>query len=301
LKQGRELIRKQKYAEAISLLQKVHEQDPKDEDALELLGIASFLGKQFECARDAFEELTQLNSGHTQAWVNLGAVLNRMGEHKKAADSLRRAIQKDRKCAEGYYNLGIAQRGLGLNTMAISAYKEAIKIKPDLIEAHLNLGNIYVDMKNLGLALQCFQTALRHDPTSKKAKSSLEKAQASQKDARKVTSPFGRLVNVDELEKQQATTEPRQLSADARAAERELVQGITKKVRAAAKELVPLLDDALNIQLHRLQRIVLQDEGRLSSSEPAELFAESLANLQRLKATISDDLRELRQQIGQKG
>lgn len=297
LKNCRALVREQKFPVAIKHLQILLEQDAENEDVLELLGLAKFLSKDLEGARDTFEQLTRINPAHIKAWVNLGAVHNRMGDHRKAVDVLRRTLQKDRKCAEAYYNMGIAQRAMNFNTMAISAYKEAIKLKPDLVEAHLNLGNIYVDMKNMGLALQCFQAALKHDPNSKKAKTSLENAMSNQKTLRKSTSPFGRLVDVDELDKQNAEVTRRVLSAGDRVSERELVQAVTKKVRTSAKELVPILEEALPGQLHRLERIVLQTDNKLSSAEHFESFEESLVLLDDLKTSITNELNQLREQL----
>ena len=297
LQQGRELIRSKKYAEAIELLQKLLESDPKEEDVLEMLGMAFFFSKQYTSARDTFERLTKANPMHLNGWVNLGAILNRLGEHKKAIDALRRAVQRDRRCAEGFYNMGIAQRALNLNTMAISAYKEAIKLKPDLIEAHLNLGNIYADMKNMGLALQCFLNALKQDPNSAKAKASLEKVQLTQKAARREASPFGRLVDVRELDKQLRATGPRTLEPAPRNEERELVQTVTKQIRHSAKELVPILTESLQAQLHRLQRDVLQSEARLASGEHIEFFSQTISDLQRLKTIVAEGLGEIREHL----
>jgi tetratricopeptide (TPR) repeat protein len=297
LKNCRTLVREQKFPVAIKHLQILLERDAENEDVLELLGLAKFLSKDLEGARDTFEELTRINPAHIKAWVNLGAILNRLGDHRKAVDILRRTLQKDRKCAEAYYNMGIAQRAMNFNTMAISAYKEAIKLKPDLVEAHLNLGNIYVDMKNMGLALQCFQAALKHDPNSKKAKTSLENAMSNQKTLRKSTSPFGRLVDVDELDKQNAEVTRRVLSAADRVSERELVQDVTKKVRTNAKELAPMLAETLPGQLHRLERIVLQTDTKLSSAEHFESFEESLVLLDDLKISITNELNQLREQL----
>ncbi len=297
LRHARDLIRKRRYADAAEFLQKLQEADPKDEDVLELLGMARFFDDDLDAARKTFEELTQLNPGHTKAWVNLGAILNRTGEFKKAVEVLRRALQKDRKCAEGYYNMGIAQRGQNLNTMAISAYKEAIKLKPDMVEAHLNLGNIYVQMKNMGLALQCFQTALRYDPESKKAKLCLENAHSTQKSARKTASPFGRLVDGTETNQQPGSSGPRVLEPAERTAERELVQDVTKKVRSSAKALVPALEESLPGQMHRLQRIVLQSENRLSSAEQVESFTQLLDDIGQLKASIAAGLQEVREHL----
>lgn len=295
--QARSLMRAKEYQKAVSVLRNLLEKDSSDEDVMELLGMACFFMKDYEGARDAFEQLTRHNSGHTKAWVNLGAVLNRQGEYKKAVDALRRAVQKDRRCAEGYYNMGIAQKGLNLLTMAISAYKEAIKLKPDLVDAHINLGNIYAEMKNLGLAQKCFLDALKHDPQSKKAQSCLEKIQATQKVARKETSPFGRLVNVAELDRQLKTSGPRVLDALARQAERDLVQAVTKKIRPSAKEIPTVLQESLHAQLHRLERIVLQSENRLSSTEQIEFFEQTVNDLHRMKAVINDGIAELREHL----
>jgi tetratricopeptide (TPR) repeat protein len=297
LKLSRDLFRQKRYAEAAEILQIMLEKDPRDEVVLEMLGMARFYNKEFQAAREIFERHTKQNSGHAQAWVNLGAVLNRLGEFRKAVEALRRALQKDRKCAEAYYNMGIAQRGQNMNTMAISAYKEALKLKPNLIEAHLNLGNIYVDMKNMGLALRCFQTAVQLDPDSKKARSSLEKAQINQKNARREVSPFGRLVNIEELDRQNVETGPRELDAAGRRAERELVQEVTRKVRAGTKEMLPMLEETLHSQLHRLERIVLQSEVRLSSAENIESFSQTLGDLLRLRSVVKEGLNEIREHL----
>lgn len=300
LQKARTLMRAREYPKAISLLQDLLEKD-SCEDAMELLGMACFFAKDFDKARDAFEMLTRHNPGHTKGWVNLGAVLNRQGEYKKAIEALRRAVQKDRRCAEGYYNMGIAQKGLNLLTMAISAYKEAIKLKPDLVDAHVNLGNIYAEMKNLGLAQKCFTEALRHDPQSKKAQSCLDKIHATQKVVRKESSPFGRLVNVEELDRQTQTSGPRLMDAMARQAERDLVQAVTKKIRPSAKEIVPLLQESLHSQLHRLERIVLQTENRLSSSEQLEFFEQTVNDLHRMKTVINGGISELREHLSGNG
>ena len=298
LRESRELIRAQKYAEACQQLQKLLEEDPKEEDALELLGMASFFQKKLEPARECFERLTQLNPAHTKAWVNLGAILNRMGEHKKATDVLRRALQRDRKCAEAYYNMAIAHRALQMNTMAISAYKEAVKLEPKMVDAHINLGNIYMDMKNVGLAVKCFQTALRHEPTSAKAKRCLETAQSTQKTSRKEASPFGRLVDVADLDRQQHMTNSRVLDSAARLAERETVQKNTKIVRTSAREMIETLENSVPQQLHRLKIAILHAEEHLDATDLLQNLETSIQELSRqqdILESASDQMRECMQ------
>ncbi len=279
LRESRELIRAQKYAEACHHLQKLLEEDPKEEDALELLGMTNFFQQKLEPARECFERLTQLNPAHTKAWVNLGAILNRMGEYKKATDVLRRALQRDRKCAEAYYNMGIAHRALQMNTMAISAYKEAIKLTPSMVDAHINLGNIYMDMKNVGLALQCFQAALRHEPGSAKAKKCLETAQSTQKTSRKEASPFGRLVDVADLARQQQLMKSRVLDSATRLAGRESIQKQSKIMRTTAREMIAALEGTLPQQLHRLKIAILHVDEHLDATDLLQQLETSIQEL----------------------
>lgn len=292
---SRKLIQSQKFAEACEHLQKLLEDDPKDEDALELLGMANFFQKKLEPARDCFERLTQLNPSHTKAWVNLGAIHNRMGDHRKSTEVLRRALQRDRKCAEAYYNLGIAHRAMQMNTMAISAYKEALKLAPEMIDAHINLGNIYMDMKNIGLALQCFQAALRNQPDSVKARRCLETAQSMQKTARKEASPFGRLVDVAELSRQKDMSNPRELDESTRLAERNAVQKQTKLARACAREFIAQLETALPQQLHRLNIAFLHVEEHLDATDllsQLTICMEELTRHQEILRTASKQMQE---------
>ena len=295
LRESRELIRAQKYAEACEQLQKLLKDDPKEEEALELLGMASFFQKKFEPARACFEQLTQLNPAHTKAWVNLGAILNRMGEHKKATDVLRRALQRDRKCAEAYYNMGIAHRALQMNTMAISAYKEAIKLVPKMLDAHINLGNIYMEMKNVGLALRCFQTALTHEPGSAKAQRCLETAQSTQKTLRKEASPFGRLVNVADLDRQQNITNSRMLNSAKRQAERETVQTNTKILRTSAREMIEMLEATIPQQLHRLKIAILHAAEHHDETQLLHTIGSNIQELNRHQAIIKSETDQMQE------
>lgn len=298
LRESRELIRAQKYAEAGIQLQKLLEIDPKEEDALELLGMVSFFQQKLEPARECFERLTQLNPSHTKAWVNLGAILNRMGEYKKATDALRRALQRDRKCSEAYYNMGIAHRAMQMNTMAISAYKEAVKLTPRMVDAHINLGNIYMEMKNVGLAMQCFQTALRHDPGSAKAKRCLETAQSKQKISRKEASPFGRLVDVAALARQQHITSSRILDSSIRLAERETIQKHSKIARTSAKDMIAVLEADLPQELHRLKIAILHVEEHLDATDllkKLETSADELKSHQNTLLSTSEQIQKCMQ------
>ena len=82
----------------------------------------------------------------------------------------------------------------------------------------------------------------------------------TQKTSRKEASPFGRLVDVADLDRQQHMTSSRELDSAARLAERETVQKHSKIVRTSAREMIAMLEDTLPQQLHRLKIAILHAE-----------------------------------------
>ncbi|MCA9059695.1 MAG: tetratricopeptide repeat protein, partial [Planctomycetaceae bacterium] len=293
IQQAKALIRQRKFPDAIRMLKKLHEADPRDGDIHELLGTAHFIAGQLEEARDVLERLTREDSSRVKAWVNLGAVLNRLGEFRKANDALRRALQKDRRCAEAYYNMGIAQKGAGLNTMAINAYKEAVKLAPTMVDAHMNLGKLYAEMNNSRQATMCFQAVLDIEPEHSKAKLLLERTQSTSKAAKKAASPFGRLVDIDKLNQSDTSTVPRQLDAATRNTEREYVREVSRQIRRDARDLIPLLDEQLHTNLHQLQMIALHSDDRTADPAIYDHFVETISGIQELHDRMSTDLGRL--------
>jgi|GEM_PF-372422 len=294
LAQARKLIRSGHPADAVALLQKLPIPAAETEDALALLGSAQFLSKDLKAARSSFEKLTQLHPAFPGGWVNLGAVLNKLGEHKKAVEALRRAIQKDSKCADAYFNMGIAQKAMNLTTMAINAWREAIRLNPDFFDAHFNLARLYGELKNLSMARKCVQDAIKLRPDSVRAQALLASLQTQQIESKKKESPFGRLVNTAELDRQAVSTSARVLTAARRQTERELVQDVTKKIRQDARDLVPLLDETLAGSLHRLQRLIRDPLAPNHGEWPLEGFSQALRHLEEKMAVVTGGLDELR-------
>jgi tetratricopeptide (TPR) repeat protein len=291
------LIRNRDLKGAAALLQELLVASPAGVELLELLGKVQFLQKQPQQARETFEKLTQIDPLHAPGWINLGALLNQLGEHKRAADALRRGLQRDRNNAEAYFNLGVAQKSLQMKSMAISAFKEAIRLKPAMIDAHLNLGAIYTEMNNHSLAQQSYGNALKQDPESRKAKALLEQSQQTQRENRRSQSPFGRLVDVDELSEQDELPQTRVLDIAERRAERELIQTVTKRIRQDAKGIPVILSETLQQNLHQLQVAVMHSEERIARPELHQKLVESMNSLRELRTSVAAGIAELRSHI----
>jgi len=121
-----------------------------------------------------FKEVTRLDPLRAGAYINLGAVYNKLDQIDEAIGALRRGIQLDQNRAEGYYNLGLVYRRKGQIDLGIQAYREATRVKPNMPDAHYNLANLYLEKGNYNLALLHYQHALEYRPNWEKALNGLE-------------------------------------------------------------------------------------------------------------------------------
>ncbi len=142
------------------------------------LATVSFLKGELQNAVYHFKEVTRLDPHRAGAFINLGAVYNRLDQVDEAIQVLRRGIQLDSHRAEGYYNLGLAYKRKKQGDLAIQAYHEAVRINPAMSDAHLNLANAYLDRGQFGQAVTHYQHALDLHPDWDKAISGMEQAEA---------------------------------------------------------------------------------------------------------------------------
>src|SRR5262245_44050090 len=80
-------------------------QRPEHVDAHYGMATVCFLLGDLPGAVQHFKQVTQLDAARAGAFINLGAVLNRLEQFDDAIVALRRGIQLDMNRAEGYYNL----------------------------------------------------------------------------------------------------------------------------------------------------------------------------------------------------
>ena len=141
------------------------------------LATVCFLLNDLPSAAHHFKEVTRLDPLRAGAFINLGAVYNRLDQLDDAIQALRRGIQLDTHRAEGYYNLGLAYRRKGQPELAIQAYREAARANPRMADAHLNLANIYLEQEQYGLAMAHYKQALEVRPKWDKAENGLTQAE----------------------------------------------------------------------------------------------------------------------------
>ncbi len=286
LEQGR-------FGEAIPLFLQAIDRNSDLASAHEGLALASSLSQDWPTAEKHFAKVIQLQPLQARHYINLGTMYNRKGDFQKAVDTLRRALQRDRKSPHGYFNLGLAYRKLKQPAMAVSAYKEAIRIAPEFAEAYLNLANVMVDMGSLQQAVQMFKKALEIRPDLKKAQAGLEKAEAAHQEAKAAESPLGRLVATEARAKAVPVME-RELSEDERDADRAAIRQLMDELDQQTRECAEHLESSLERKLHDVQVLITSNQIDTTLTRASSEFRSAFEQWQKLRQQLRRKVLELR-------
>ena len=252
--QGKNELARQCFQQALSLV-------ADNPDLHYGMATVCFLLNDLPSSAYHFKEVTRLDPQRAGAYINLGAVYNRLEQYDEAIPFLRRGIQLDMNRAEGYYNLGLVYRRKGQPDMAIQAYREAVRVNPRMADAHFNIANIYLEMGQYRSAVSHYRQALEIRPNWEKAFRGLGQAETAiatqQGDAQSEPVP------VQEPEKDPSSEHPtlaidpnrlvdpevhgnalriaHQSTIEAQTQGVQLLEGLEKEVEPAIKELSILL------------------------------------------------------------
>ena len=179
-KQAQEAVSKGQYQEARQIYQQALGYRSDSPEVHYGIATACFLLGDTHSAVYHFKEVIRIDPLRAGAYINLGAVYNRLGQYDESLAILRRGIQLDTNRAEGYYNLALVYKQLGQTDMAINAYREAVRLNPKMYDAHYNLGNIFFEKGQLALAIAHYKQAMEIRPNWEKGKTALDAAMAAQ-------------------------------------------------------------------------------------------------------------------------
>jgi tetratricopeptide (TPR) repeat protein len=189
-----------RLSEAEALYRSLLKKDPRNADALHLLGMVTHQsGNQAEAERlirkaiavdnkaaffhlnlgnvlkeqgkreeaiGSFRKAISLQPGMAEAHYNLANELYANNEPESAVAHYTKAVQADPHLADAHYNLGIALQRLERTQDALSSYSRAIEIQPDHHNAHYNLGLLYQELNRFDEAVTHYTHALKSDPNN---------------------------------------------------------------------------------------------------------------------------------------
>ncbi len=150
--------------QAEAIYREVLRVEPKNADALHLLGmIAHQVGKN-EAAIELIEKAIAVNRAVPIYHSNAGVVYHTLNRLDKAIACYRRALSLNSNDHMALTNLGTALKDQGKLEEAIACHQRALSLKPDYYLAHTNLGSVLQDQGKIEDAIVCYQHALSINP-----------------------------------------------------------------------------------------------------------------------------------------
>ena len=164
LKRGLALQENGLLDEAKVIFEKVLASNPRNFDALHLLGINAAQTQNYIQALKLFDKSLQVNPGSIYALMNKGNVLLEIKRFESALQNYSQAIRMQPEVAEVYYNQGNAFLYLNRFKEAVASYDKAIDLDPSHARAFNNRGNALTSLKLLQPALASYRNARKINP-----------------------------------------------------------------------------------------------------------------------------------------
>ncbi|WP_434623017.1 tetratricopeptide repeat protein [Azospirillum sp. B2RO_4] len=152
--------------------------DPRNADALHLLGVAALQSGRADEAVTLIGKALAQTKGVADYWDNLGSALSSAGRPADAVQAHRNAATLDPQGAQRRHNLGNALAVLGRHDEAEGAFAAALTLKPDYAKAWYNLGNGHAARHRHGDAVTALDHAVRLAPGMVEAHNNLGDALA---------------------------------------------------------------------------------------------------------------------------
>lgn len=141
LQEARRLAQSGRTAEAKALLTRVLQIEPRQPDALQLMGLIARREGQLAAALAWFNQSLAANHAQPNAHNNLGNVLKALNRLEEAIQAYREAVRQKPDYVDAWINLGLALAAVDKHEMAVKAYSQALFRQPSNARALNALGS----------------------------------------------------------------------------------------------------------------------------------------------------------------
>jgi Flp pilus assembly protein TadD len=179
---GRELVRRQRIAEALPHLRAAAELGPDTAGKHSDLAVALERLGRFPEATDAYARAVRESPADPRFRNYLGVALMKQGRFDEAVAELRRAVALRADSHEAHKNLGAALARQGKDAEAIDQFEEALRLSPAFADAHEGLGLAFMRRGDLPRAIREFRAALTQSRDPAEVRNNLGVALARQGD-----------------------------------------------------------------------------------------------------------------------
>ncbi len=150
--------------EAARLYQEVLRANPRNFNALQLLGFVHFQRGEFADAERIMEKAIRINPTSVDALYNRGCALQALERPKEALQCFGKALTVKPDFVPAHLNRGNVLSQLGRHDEALASYDKALALQPDSAEAQLNRGNVLMELKRPADALSSYERAVAREP-----------------------------------------------------------------------------------------------------------------------------------------
>jgi len=161
---GRASRELQRFTESIKLLRKAIKLAPKHAAAHSYLGQTLKDQGRAEEALASFNRAISCQPDLMEAYVNCADLLMALSWPTQAIETYDRALAVRPNFFEGYCNRGVALEATGRFEEAVKSYDHAIALRPDVAVVHANRGNALAALGHHGAAVESFDRALANRP-----------------------------------------------------------------------------------------------------------------------------------------
>ena len=150
-------------AQAGIIYKRILDVDPKNVDALHLLGLVSHQSGQSATAITLIKRALKISPNQPDFLRNLGNILRESGQFEEATRICQYIIQLQPESAEIYTLLGLTLRDSMQLEEAVQAYFQAIRINPVYDDVYNHLGNVLQEQGKLEESIQAYHKAIALD------------------------------------------------------------------------------------------------------------------------------------------
>jgi protein O-GlcNAc transferase len=162
-----------RFDRAEELYRRVLKSDPRQPDALHLLGMAAFGRGSPEEGRELVLQAIEAKPNEAVFHSNLGIVLEALRRWNEAEAAYRQSLRLNPNNPPALNNLGNLHRVAWRLDEAACCYKAALALDPHFISAENNLGNTLADQNEHDQAIASYRRALTVDRDFFKARKNL--------------------------------------------------------------------------------------------------------------------------------
>jgi len=159
VKEATEKIRQRDYDGAITMLKDVLAKDPKDPNALYLIGMSYSKKQMYPEAIEALTQVVQLAPNFPPAQFELAICHQNQGDNDTALEHYRKTLELDSNNSDAAYNAGLILFGQNRMDEALVLFEKAMSLRPDDPAYFEMAGRCEIHQGNLVKAIEYLEKA----------------------------------------------------------------------------------------------------------------------------------------------